>query len=227
MAAKLARPLVPFVERELRRRQRALRDSDAVIAVSHYVAETLRGVVHSSKLNVVPNLIDIDETRRLVESDGRTPQATRYLLFIGKLNELKGAHLLPEILKRAHVAMPLVVVGDGPLTAMLASLPNVQVRGWLSNQESLHLLARATALLFVGALFFAYFIFPLVRRLNERLPLVWSIVLVYLLIGVLAAAVMQLLVPALVTDIQGAVKSFPTVVTKISAVIQDMSLIHI
>lgn len=80
---------------------------------------------------------------------------------------------------------------------------------------------RATALLVVGALFFAYFIFPLVRRLNERLPMVWSIVLVYLLIGVLGAAMMQLLVPALANDIQGAIKSFPTVVTRISAVIQD------
>jgi predicted PurR-regulated permease PerM len=80
---------------------------------------------------------------------------------------------------------------------------------------------RATALLFVGALFFAYLVFPLVRRFNERLPLVWSILLVYLAIAVLAVAAAQLLVPALISDMQGAVKSVPSVLQKVSAFIQD------
>ena len=80
---------------------------------------------------------------------------------------------------------------------------------------------RATALLFVGALFFAYLVFPLVRRLNERLPLVWAILLVYVLIAVIGAAIMQLLVPALISDVQGAVKTLPAVVHSISVFIQD------
>jgi predicted PurR-regulated permease PerM len=80
---------------------------------------------------------------------------------------------------------------------------------------------RATALLFVGALFFAYLIFPLVRRLNERLPLVWSIVIVYFTITVVGAAILQLLVPPLVTDTQNAVKTLPASVMKVSETIQD------
>ncbi len=150
--ANVAYPFVPLVEKELARRQRALRDSDAVIAVSNYVAEKLRGIVAAEKINVVPNLIDIQATRELAH---RSPlalvierRAQSYLLFIGKLNALKGADLLPEILRRAGVNLPLVVVGDGELASTLAREENFQLRGWLSNASSLQLLAGATALLF-------------------------------------------------------------------------------
>jgi predicted PurR-regulated permease PerM len=80
---------------------------------------------------------------------------------------------------------------------------------------------RATALLFVGSLFFAYLIFPLVRRLNRRLPLVWSIVIVYLAIVIIGAAVLQLLVPPLMTDTQNAIKTWPAVISRTSDTIQD------
>ncbi len=80
---------------------------------------------------------------------------------------------------------------------------------------------KATALLFVIALFFAYLVFPLVRRLNERLPLLLSILLVYVAIAIVAAAILQLLVPPLVADIQAAIKSLPSIVAHDTAVLQD------
>jgi glycogen(starch) synthase len=160
-AAPLARPFLPLVEKELARRQRALRESDAVVAVSGYVAGTLHGVVDASKISVVPNLVDIQEIRRLAglapesassASGNEGPSSVRsqppYLLFIGKVNQLKGANLLPEILRKANVNLKLVVVGDGPLAATLAREANIELRGWLSNQDALCLLARAQALLF-------------------------------------------------------------------------------
>ncbi len=161
-AAKFMLPAAPLVERELRRRQRALRESDAVIAVSHYVADTLRGIVDEKKLRVVPNLIDVDETRRLANAGlGASPDAP-FLLFIGKLNALKGADWLPEILERSGVTLPLVVAGDGELRETLARHPQLDVRGWLDNAETLALLARARALLFP-----ARWAEPLARTLLE------------------------------------------------------------
>ncbi len=80
---------------------------------------------------------------------------------------------------------------------------------------------KATAMLFVIALFFAYLVFPLVRRLNERLPLVVSILLVYVAIAVVAAAVLQLLVPPLVKDAQDAVKGIPALIAQASQTLQD------
>jgi predicted PurR-regulated permease PerM len=80
---------------------------------------------------------------------------------------------------------------------------------------------KATAMLFVIALFFAYLVYPLVRRLNERLPLVWSILLVYVLIVIVGAAIVQLLVPPLIADVQGAVKAVPGIVSRLGVALQD------
>jgi len=87
---------------------------------------------------------------------------------------------------------------------------------------------KATALLFVVALFFAYMIFPLVRRLNERLPLGISILLVYLALVFVGVAIAQLLVPPLVTDVQDAAKTVPALVKHYTAVFADPAnpLIH-
>jgi glycogen(starch) synthase len=154
-AAQFMLPFVPFVERELRRRQRALQASDAVIAVSHYVAGTLRGIVAEEKLRVVPNLIDAEETQQIADRRWQTTNSVkrgtsdaRYLLFIGKLNVFKGADMLPEILTKSGASLPLIVAGDGELKDTLARAPGIELRGWVSNAESLQLLARADALLF-------------------------------------------------------------------------------
>lgn len=170
--ASFARPFVPFVEKELERRQRALRESDAVVAVSRCVAETLNGVTDARKISVVPNLVDIEEIRAIPNSPlaSRPPPRNNlgisaplqfaipnseftipnspYLVFIGKLNPLKGADWLGEIVRRAKVNLRLIVVGDGPLASTLAGIPNIDLRGWLPNEQALHLLAHAQALLF-------------------------------------------------------------------------------
>lgn len=154
-AATLMQPIVPLVERELQRRQRTLQESDAVIAVSAFVAETLRGIVGEQTLHVVPNLIDVGETQKIAfDPDssvlGPAPPAAppSFLLFVGKLNTLKGADLLPQILERSGVDIPLLVAGDGELRGVLAQAQGVELLGWISNAEILGLLARTQALVF-------------------------------------------------------------------------------
>ena len=104
---------------------------------------------------MVPNLVDIEEIRAIANSEHPTVHGAQftipnspYLIFIGKLNRLKGADWLGEIVRRANVNLRLIVVGDGPLAASLAHVPNIELRGWLPNQEALVLLAHAQALLF-------------------------------------------------------------------------------
>jgi predicted PurR-regulated permease PerM len=72
---------------------------------------------------------------------------------------------------------------------------------------------RAAALLLVGAILFAYLVTPLVRRLNRTVPLLWSIVIVYLVTAGLFVFVIGLLAPALSADLQSLVKTFPSLVT--------------
>lgn len=154
-AANLMQPVVPLVERELRRRQRTLQDSDAVISVSAFVAETLRGIVDERNLHVVPNLIDVEETQRIAADPASSvlrPLSAAapppFLLFVGKLNVLKGADVLGQILERSGVEMPLIVAGDGELRAELARVNGVELLGWISNAETVGLLGRAQALVF-------------------------------------------------------------------------------
>ncbi len=80
---------------------------------------------------------------------------------------------------------------------------------------------KATGMLVVAAIFFAYLIYPLVRRLNERLPLIWAIVLVYAFIVVVAAALAQLVIPALVSDVQNLVKNLPGLIGRLSIELQN------
>ena len=54
---------------------------------------------------------------------------------------------------------------------------------------------RTTGLLVIGALLLAYLIYPLVRRLNVHLPVVWSIVVVYAFIGLIGAFSVTLIAP--------------------------------
>lgn len=146
--AKFMQPAIPFVERELMRRQRTLQDSDVVIAVSEFVADTLRGIVANDKVRVVPNLIDVEGAIAAAEGGQQWALGKPYLMFIGKLNALKGADVLPEILAKSAVDIPLIVAGDGELRDALARCKGIEMRGWISNKEILASLARAEALLF-------------------------------------------------------------------------------
>jgi predicted PurR-regulated permease PerM len=73
---------------------------------------------------------------------------------------------------------------------------------------------RATGMLVVGAVFFAYLIFPLVRRLNERVSLMWSIAIVYVMIALFLVIAVLLIVPPLTDESQKLVAQFPAFVTK-------------
>lgn len=160
LVAQLAQPIVPLAQRELEARQRALAESDGVVAVSHYVADKLQGLVDPDKLAVIPNIVEVGggggdddddsprrsmiNTPRVDINDIRPP----FILFAGKLNILKGADLIPYVMEKSRVDIPLVVVGEGSLSGRLAQIPNVKMLGWIANKDVLELMARATMLLF-------------------------------------------------------------------------------
>jgi predicted PurR-regulated permease PerM len=73
---------------------------------------------------------------------------------------------------------------------------------------------RTTGLLVVGAVFFAYLIYPLVRRLNERASLGWSIAIVYVMIGLFLVVSFVGIVPPLVDQAQKFVQQVPAFVQK-------------
>lgn len=171
-----ALPAIPYILAHVRRRQRALVQADAVIAVSDYVARRLGSIVAPERVHVIPNMLDMGAIGSAIATppSGIAP-GEPYLLFSGKLERNKGAHLLVDIFREllARRAMApglpgdgwepgapgipeLVVAGDGPLRPELErELGALGVRarflGWAGHDEVLRLMARCTLLLFPSA----------------------------------------------------------------------------
>ena len=79
----------------------------------------------------------------------------------------------------------------------------------------------SVAVIVVGAIFFTYVIYPAVRRLNTRLPLIWSIAIVYAAIFSLAAFGISVVVPLLVDDSNTLIKSTPQLVHAAQTAVSD------
>jgi len=70
----------------------------------------------------------------------------------------------------------------------------------------------SVAVIVIGAVFFTYAIYPIVRRLGARMPLVWAIVLVYVAIAAIAGFAISFVLPALADDVQSLARATPTLV---------------
>ena len=145
----LAPVLPPVVGAELARRQRALAEAKAVVAVSDYVSETLP----VDNVHVVPNFLP----NFLIASDVELPRPDdvpdRYLLFVGKLEPNKAPDRLLPILEEARLDVPLVIAGSGSLSAELQEKAkslghDVRFLGWVSEERALQLMQHAAAVLF-------------------------------------------------------------------------------
>jgi len=143
---------IPYMREDLRQKRAALARAGATLAVSQAIADELRAA-GIPRVEVVPNIVDAVETREL---GARTPDFAlpeRFLLFVGKLEENKGARLLVPALARARAGLPLVVLGEGTLTHALkfeAASQGIELvqRGWAPREDVLATMARATALVF-------------------------------------------------------------------------------
>ena len=92
---------------------------------------------------------------------GGTSLPERFLLFVGKLEHNKGAHLLPAALAAARDAgaelPPLLIAGNGELEAELRrELEQLAIDyrfagGWIDHDEVLRLMRRADVLVFPSA----------------------------------------------------------------------------
>jgi glycogen synthase len=157
----LAAPAIPYMSRHVRRRAALLAEADAVIAVSRYTRQRLAGIVDDSKLHVIPNLIDFEAIHRVSIQNPKSEIQNRFLLFAGKLEHNKGAHLLPAALLAARDSgadlPPLVIAGAGELESSLRAeltthgLAHQFAGGWVEHDEVLRLMRHAEVLLFPSA----------------------------------------------------------------------------
>jgi len=148
-------PAIPYMRGNLARKRRALAAADAVVAVSTAIARDLTArapeLAHS-RIETIPNPIDVAGLR--AQADGRPrPLDVPYALYVGKLAPNKGVMKLADVLARARLDWPLVVVGDGPdrpalERAMRAAGRDVRFTGWLAREAVLGWLRHAGLLVF-------------------------------------------------------------------------------
>jgi glycosyltransferase involved in cell wall biosynthesis len=79
--------------------------------------------------------------------------AEPYALFVGKLAKNKGAGTLIEIVNRARLEMPLIVIGEGPERVAIerdaaARSRRVTLAGWLDRTDVFKWLTHAALLIF-------------------------------------------------------------------------------
>jgi glycosyltransferase involved in cell wall biosynthesis len=137
---------------DLREKRAALGRAGATLAVSEAVAAELRAA-GIPRVEVIPNVVDAEEVRAVARVGPSFPLPDRFLLFVGKLEENKGARLLVPAVAAARTGLPLVVLGEGSLAHALkfeAAACGVEVvlRGWAHREDVLRTMARATALVF-------------------------------------------------------------------------------
>jgi glycosyltransferase involved in cell wall biosynthesis len=108
-------------------------------------------------------------------ADAVVPE-TPYAFYAGRLSLEKGVRLLPPIAMRL-APTPVVVAGDGPLGAWLATqaqaLPNLKPIGYRPDSELAALRVRAAVVL-VPSLFYEHFCYAAAEALLDGRPVVAS-----------------------------------------------------
>ena len=146
-------PLMPYMRRNIRRKQASLAAASAVIAVSRAVAQrAVSPVVGAGKTHVIPNSIDVAEVERVSETRPTTELPERFVLFVGKLTRFKGAWLALDAMARVDERIPLLMLGDGLERSALersARSRGLAVRflPWSDNHEVWRIMRRASAVL--------------------------------------------------------------------------------
>lgn len=118
-------------------------DVDVFVALSNFSRDKLiEGGLPADKIVVKPNFIEPDPLPG--------PGDGGFVLFVGRLAEEKGIHVLLDSWKRLNHPIQLRIVGDGPLDALVAAAANADSRiswlGRLSHDEVYEIVGKATAL---------------------------------------------------------------------------------
>ncbi len=151
----LALPMIPYMRSNLARKRTGLAAADAVIAVSSTIAADLRARVPElsrTRIETIPNPVDVAQLRSRAAA-APAPLDGPYALYLGKLAPNKGTSHLVDVVERAELDWPLVVVGDGPERARLEararnSTRDIRFTGWVDQVSATAWLAHASLLLF-------------------------------------------------------------------------------
>jgi glycosyltransferase involved in cell wall biosynthesis len=128
---------------------RANRALERLLVTSHYMERNLlRNGFSAEKIDIVPPFVTL-------EHEGPPPPGNGVVLFVGRLEEIKGTRQLPRIARLLPDKAKLMVVGEGELRdELLTSLSRAGwrdrliFRGWLHGEDLLGAYAAADVVMF-------------------------------------------------------------------------------
>lgn len=143
-----------YLRSNLRRKQEALVNADAVIAVSTPIAEDLVArapALKAARIEVIPNPVNTAAVRERAEA--ASPLNVPYALYVGKIAPNKGTQFLVNVVRRAELDWPLLIVGDGPDREALEkeaahSGRDIRFLGWQDQTATANWLSHASMLIF-------------------------------------------------------------------------------
>lgn len=143
-----------YLVANLRRKQEALARANAVIAVSTRISDDLRArspILKNAAIDVIPNPVNTRAIAALVEKP--SPLTEPYAVYVGKIAPNKGTQFLVDVVRRAELDWPLIVVGDGPDREQMekdAAVSGRDIRfvGWQDQADTANWLAHASMLIF-------------------------------------------------------------------------------
>ena len=108
----------------------------------------------TTRLEIIPNPVDVPALRARAASLPAQVQGP-YALYLGKLAPNKGTSSLVEVVERARLDWPLVIVGDGPDRAAIEaqakrSEHDIRFTGWVDQAQTTAWLAHASLLVFTS-----------------------------------------------------------------------------
>jgi glycosyltransferase involved in cell wall biosynthesis len=153
-AAVAAWSLIPYMRANLRTKRTTLAQANAIIAVSSRMADDLARrapELRDTPIFTIPNPVDMAALDKVESVPALLDEP--YALYAGKLAPNKGVQFLLTAWADAHLAWPLIVVGDGPLRGALetdAAARRLDVRflGWRDRAEVWTWMRHATLLAF-------------------------------------------------------------------------------
>lgn len=151
----LALPMIPYMRGNLLRKQRAISQAGAIVAVSSTIAADLRArspQIARARVEVIPNAVDVAGLNDAAAAS-RAPIPVPYALYLGKLAPNKGTTHLVGIIERSGLDWPVIVAGDGPERHVIEdeaarSIRDIRLLGWVDQQSARAWLAHASLLLF-------------------------------------------------------------------------------
>jgi len=124
---------------------------DKIIVLSQEWADTLSTVIPESKIAILENFTPVYEEDFLPNWDSKT------IVFMSRLESIKGCDILPEICERVIARVPgarFLICGDGSMrTFLLTELRNrhlngrVDLLGWISGDQKIDILKRSSIFL--------------------------------------------------------------------------------